>query len=52
MWNHVLQLARAGIIHPVISRQIEFADVPAALEALEQRETTGRIVVCTPPSDG
>jgi NADPH2:quinone reductase len=52
MWNRILQLARAGTIHPVIGRQIEFVDVPAALEALERRETTGRIVVRTPPSDG
>ena len=47
-----LQLARAGTIHPVIGRQIEFADVPAALEALERRETTGRIVVRTPRGSG
>jgi len=52
MWNRVLQLARAGTIHPVIGRQIEFADVPAALEALERRETTGRIVVRAGSSDG
>jgi len=51
MWNRVLQLARAGTIHPVIGRHIEFADVPAALEALERRETMGRIVVRTAPSD-
>jgi len=42
-----LHLARAGTIHPVIGRQIEFADVPAELEALERRETTGRTVVRT-----
>jgi NADPH2:quinone reductase len=45
MWNRILQMARAGTIRPVIGREIEFAEVPATLEALERRETTGRIVV-------
>jgi NADPH2:quinone reductase len=48
IWNRILQFARAGTIRPVIGRQIEFADVPAELEALERRETTGRTVVRTP----
>jgi NADPH:quinone reductase len=52
IWNRVLQLARAGTIRPVIGRQIEFAEVPAALEALERRETTGRTVVRTPTGSG
>jgi NADPH:quinone reductase len=45
MWAEILQLAHAGKIRPVIGRQIEFGDVPAALTALENRETTGRTVV-------
>ena len=52
IWNRVLHLARAGTIRPVIGRQIEFVDVPAALEALEGRETIGRTVVRTPPGTG
>jgi len=52
IWSHILQLARAGSIRPVIGRQIEFAEVPAALEALERRETTGRTVVLRPGDDG
>jgi NADPH2:quinone reductase len=52
IWNRVLHLARAGTVRPVIGRQIEFADVPAALEALERRETTGRTVVGTPTGTG
>jgi NADPH2:quinone reductase len=52
IWNRVLQLARNGTIRPVIGRQIEFDDVPAELEALERRETTGRTVVRTPAGDG
>ena len=51
-WNRVLQLTRAGTIRPVIGRQIEFAEVPAGLEALERRATTGRTVVRTPPDGG
>jgi NADPH2:quinone reductase len=47
MWADILQLVRAGKIHPIIGRQIEFGDVPAALTALENRETTGRTVVHT-----
>ncbi len=49
IWSRILHLARAGTIRPVIGRQIEFAEVPAALEALERRETSGRTVVLTPP---
>jgi NADPH2:quinone reductase len=52
IWNRILHLTRAGTIRPVIGRQIEFADVPAELEALERRETTGRTVVRTPTGNG
>jgi NADPH:quinone reductase-like Zn-dependent oxidoreductase len=45
-----LHLTQAGTIRPVIGRQIEFAEVPAGLEALERRETTGRTVVRAPKS--
>jgi NADPH2:quinone reductase len=48
IWSRILQLTRAGAIHPVIGRHIGFADVPLGLEALERRETTGRTVVHTP----
>ena len=49
IWNRILHLTRAGTIRPVIGRQIDFADVPAQLEALERRETIGRTVVRTSP---
>jgi NADPH:quinone reductase len=52
IWNRVLHLARSGTVRPVIGRQIEFADVPAELEALERRETTGRTVVLAPAPSG
>jgi NADPH2:quinone reductase len=45
IWNRILHLTRTGTIRPVIGREIGFAEVPAALEALERRETTGRTVV-------
>jgi NADPH2:quinone reductase len=51
IWNHVLHLTRSGAIRPVIGRQIDFAEVPTALERLEGRETTGRTVVRTLSSD-
>jgi NADPH:quinone reductase len=49
IWSRILHLTRAGTIRPVIGQHIEFADVPAGLEALERRETTGRTVVRMPP---
>ncbi len=52
IWSRIVHLARAGTIRPVIGQQIEFADVPAGLEALERRETTGRIVVRPPTHNG
>ena len=52
IWNRVLHLARAGTVRPVVGRQIEFVNVPAELEALERRETTGRTVVRTATGNG
>jgi NADPH:quinone reductase len=52
IWSRILHLTRAGTIRSVIGQQIEFADVPAGLEALERRETTGRTVVRPPPDSG
>ena len=51
IWSRILHLTRVGTIRPVIGRQIEFADVPAGLTALERRETIGRNVVRTPTDD-
>ncbi len=52
IWNRILQLSRAAAIRPVIGRQIDFADVPGELEALERRETMGRTVVRVEPGTG
>jgi NADPH:quinone reductase len=49
IWSRILHLTRAETIRPVIGQHIEFADVPAGLEALERRKTTGRTVVRMPP---
>jgi NADPH:quinone reductase len=51
IWSRILHLTRAGTIRAVIGQQIEFANVPVGLEALERRETTGRTVVRMPSGD-
>jgi NADPH:quinone reductase len=38
-------MAAAGTIRPVLGRTVAFADLPAALDEMEQRRTTGRVVV-------
>jgi NADPH:quinone reductase len=38
-------LLGAGRIHPVIGKTVAFADLPLALEEMEERRTIGRIVV-------
>ncbi len=48
MWTEILQLARQGSIRPVIGRHVAFDDVPQALAALENRQTTGRNVITLP----
>jgi NADPH2:quinone reductase len=52
IWGEVVKLARAGRIRPVIGREIEFAGVPEALEAIGRRETMGRTVVRAPQQPG
>jgi NADPH2:quinone reductase len=43
--REIVELAQARKIRPVVGQTIAFADIPAAIEAMENRETTGRIVV-------
>jgi NADPH2:quinone reductase len=40
----LLEMMRTGRITPSIGRELEFAEIPAALEEMEQRRTTGRLV--------
>ena len=41
----ILELLRTGRIRTVIGRELGFDEIPEALEAMERRETTGRLVV-------
>ena len=41
----VLELVRQGRVRPVVGRDIAFADLPAALQAMADRQTVGRVVV-------
>lgn len=42
--DRILRLHAHGRIQPVISRELDVADIPEALEAMARRETTGRLV--------
>lgn len=41
----LLELLRAGTIRTVVTQEIGFDELPAAMERQERRETTGRVVV-------
>ena len=43
----LVDLVARGELVPVVDREVGFAELPAALEALERRETIGRVVVRT-----
>jgi NADPH2:quinone reductase len=40
----ILELIRTERIRPDVSRELGFAEIPEALESMERRETTGRLV--------
>jgi NADPH2:quinone reductase len=42
--EQVLDLVDRGEVHPVIGRDVDFAEIPAALHELEQRATVGRTI--------
>lgn len=42
---HLLALLEAGTIRPIVGAEVDFADLPRALDRMEQRETFGRVVV-------
>ncbi len=44
----ILELLRTGKIHTTIGRELSFDEIPAALEDMEQRRTTGRLVAHSP----
>jgi NADPH2:quinone reductase len=41
----ILELLRTGAIRTAIGRELTFDEIPSALEAMERRETVGRLVV-------
>jgi NADPH:quinone reductase-like Zn-dependent oxidoreductase len=41
-------MAAAGTIRPVLGGTVPFAELPKALDEMEQRRTTGRVVVSFP----
>lgn len=41
----ILELLRTGAIHTTIGRRLTFDEIPDALEAMQRRETMGRLVV-------
>jgi NADPH2:quinone reductase len=43
--RELLALVARGAIRPLVGRVAPFAELPAALAAMERRETTGRVVV-------
>jgi NADPH2:quinone reductase len=40
----ILEMMRTGRIRPVVTRDLAFDEIPEALEAMERRETMGRLV--------
>jgi NADPH:quinone reductase len=40
----LLELTERGAIRPVVDREIGFTQLPAGLEAMERRETVGRVI--------
>ncbi len=43
--REIVQLVNAGAVKPVVGRTITFDEIPAAIEAMENRETVGRTIV-------
>jgi len=43
--SQLLALFAAGKLRPIVGREVTFGDLPAALDAMEQRQTIGRNIV-------
>jgi NADPH:quinone reductase-like Zn-dependent oxidoreductase len=43
--DSIIELIRAKKVHTVIGRQSPFEELPQAIAAMGQRETTGRIII-------
>lgn len=46
--SELLALITAGKIRPIVGQHVPFAELPSALDAMEQRQTIGRTVVSLP----
>jgi NADPH:quinone reductase len=44
----LLSLFAAGRLRPIVGQHVPFLDLPAALDAMERRQTVGRTVVSLP----
>ncbi len=42
--GEIIELVLAGTVKPVVGRTITFDEIPTAIEAMEHRETTGRVI--------
>jgi len=47
--RQIVDLVVAGTIKPVVGETIGFEEIPAAIEAMESRQTTGRTIVMLEP---
>jgi NADPH2:quinone reductase len=45
----VLELVRDGRVRPVVGKEVPFGELPAALQAMAERRTVGRVVVHVTP---
>jgi len=43
--SSVIDLVRTGAVRPVVGRVVPFEELPQAIEAMANRETTGRVIV-------
>jgi NADPH:quinone reductase-like Zn-dependent oxidoreductase len=45
--REIVGLVEAGAVRPVVGSVVPFEQVPAAVEAMANRETTGRTIILT-----
>ena len=43
--RQIVELVRSGKVRPVIGRVVDFEEIPAAIEAMANRQTVGRTIV-------
>jgi NADPH2:quinone reductase len=48
--EHLVELLRSGQIRPIVSKTVPFEQLPQALDEMESRATTGRVVVQIGPT--